>query len=124
MCERLELDRRDQRYRAGRRLSPVRGHVVIVIDDGLATGSTMQAAVIALRQLEPSRIVVAVPVGARDTCTRLNRLADEVVCLEMPAPFQAVGLWYETFDQTTDEEVRRLLGVRGAERASELRTAL
>ena len=111
--ERLELDRRDQLYRGGRQLAPVRGHVVIVIDDGLATGSTMQAAVMSLKRLAPSRIIVAVPVGARETCVRLGHLADEVVCLEMPEPFQAVGLWYEEFTQTTDEEVRRLLSTAG-----------
>lgn len=111
--EQLELDRRDQLYRGGRRLSPVRDHTVILVDDGLATGSTMQAAVIALKRLAPSRIIVAVPVGARETCVRLGQVADEVVCLEMPEPFQAVGLWYQAFDQTTDEEVRRLLGAAG-----------
>jgi erythromycin esterase-like protein/predicted phosphoribosyltransferase len=112
--ERLELDRRDRLYRGGRQLAPVRDHVVILIDDGLATGSTMQAAVIALKRLKPARIVVAVPVGARDTCERLSRLVDEVVCLTMPEPFQAVGLWYETFSQTTDEEVRQLLASRSS----------
>jgi predicted phosphoribosyltransferase len=110
----LELDRRDRLYRGGRTLSPVKGHVVILIDDGLATGSSMQAAVIALKRLAPSRIIVAVPVGARETCARLGHLADEVICLEMPEPFQAVGLWYHEFTQTTDEEVRRLLSVAGA----------
>ena len=117
--ERLELDRRDRLYRDGRQLAPVRDHVVILIDDGLATGSTMQAAVIALKRLEPARIVVAVPVGARDTCERLSRLVDEVVCLTMPEPFQAVGLWYETFSQTTDEEVRQLLASRSSSRGAE-----
>lgn len=107
--ERLELDRRDQLFRGGRPLVPVRGHLVILVDDGLATGSTMEAAVIALRRLEPSRIVVAVPVGARETCDRIGRIADEVVCLQMPEPFQAVGLWYQQFAQTTDAEVRALL---------------
>ena len=111
--ERLELDRRDGLYRGGRPLAPVRGDVVIVIDDGLATGSTMQAAILALRRLEPARIIVAAPVGARDSCERLSQLADEVVCLSMPEPFQAVGLWYEAFDQTTDDEVRQLLASRG-----------
>ena len=118
--ERFELDRRDQLFRGGRPLAPVRGHLVILVDDGLATGSTMQAAVIALRRLEPSRIIVAVPVGARDTCDRLSRVADEVVCLQTPEPFQAVGLWYQTFTQTTDDEVRRLLAAagRGARKAA------
>jgi erythromycin esterase-like protein/adenine/guanine phosphoribosyltransferase-like PRPP-binding protein len=107
--ERLELDRRDTLYRQGRSRPPIRGHVVIVVDDGLATGASMQAAVLALRRLEPARIVVAVPVGAAETCERLRRIADDVVCASTPEPFQAVGLWYEHFDQTTDDEVRRLL---------------
>jgi erythromycin esterase-like protein/adenine/guanine phosphoribosyltransferase-like PRPP-binding protein len=107
--ERMELDRRDALYRQGRPRPDVRGQTVIVVDDGLATGASMQAAVIALRRLEPARIVVAVPVGARETCERLGHVADEVVCVSMPEPFQAVGLWYQQFAQTTDEEVRRLL---------------
>ena len=107
--ERLELDRRDTFYREGRGLIPVRGQVVILVDDGLATGSTMEAAVLGLRRLGPARIVVAVPVGARETCERLRNIADEVVCLHTPEPFQAVGLWYDDFNQTSDEEVLRLL---------------
>jgi putative phosphoribosyl transferase len=107
--ERLELDRGDVLYRQGRSRPQVRGRVVIVIDDGLATGASMQAAVASLRTLDPARIVVAVPVGAMETCERLRREADEVVCLSTPEPFQAVGLWYQRFDQTTDEEVRQLL---------------
>src|SRR5580765_4612577 len=98
--ERTELERRGTLYRQGRSLPSVHGRTVILIDDGLATGATMQAAVTALRHLEPARIVVAVPVGARDTCARMSRFADEVVCVGMPEPFQAVGLWYESFDQT------------------------
>ena len=107
--ERMELDRRDTLYRGGRSLPSVRGRTVILIDDGLATGSTMQAAITALRRLGPSRIVVAVPVGSLETCERLRRFADEVVCLIAPEPFQAVGLWYEEFTQTTDDEAKRLL---------------
>ena len=107
--ERLELDRRDKEYRGGRQAPNVRDRNVILVDDGLATGSSMQAAILALRQHAPASIVVAVPVGARDTCERLGRLADTVECLSMPEPFQAVGLWYEAFDQTSDDEVRRLL---------------
>ena len=114
--ERLELDRRDVLYRQGRPRPQVRGRVVIVIDDGLATGASMQAAVASLRTLDPARIVVAVPVGATDTCERLRGEADEVVCLAAPEPFQAVGLWYQRFDETTDEEVRQLLA-RPFERA-------
>jgi predicted phosphoribosyltransferase len=107
--ERVELDRRDRLYREGRRLPSVRGLTVIVVDDGLATGASMKAAVLALRQLGAARIVVAVPVGARETCARLRTEADELICMAMPEPFDAVGLWYEDFSQTTDEEVRRNL---------------
>jgi erythromycin esterase-like protein/predicted phosphoribosyltransferase len=107
--ERLELERRDREYRGGRLAPNVRDRHVILVDDGLATGSTMQAAILALRQHGPASIVVAVPVGARDTCERLGSLADAVECLSTPEPFQAVGLWYEAFDQTSDDEVRRLL---------------
>jgi predicted phosphoribosyltransferase len=87
----------------------VRGRIVILVDDGLATGSTMRAAVAALRQQGPSRIVVAVPVAAPPTCEALRAEADEVVCAVTPEPFWAVGLWYEDFSQTSDEEVRALL---------------
>ena len=107
--ERMELDRRDALYRQGRPRPAVHGQTVIVVDDGLATGSSMQAAVIALRRNNPARIVVAVPVGAAETCERLRHVADEVVCVSTPEPFQAVGLWYQQFAQTTDDEVRRLL---------------
>ena len=107
--ERLELDRRDTLYRQGRPRPQLRGRTVIVVDDGLATGASMQAAVLALRKLEPAHIVVAVPVGAMETCERLRREADAVVCAATPEPFQAVGLWYQRFDQTTDDEVRQLL---------------
>jgi putative phosphoribosyl transferase len=112
--ERIELDRRDLLYRDGRTRVDVRGKTVILIDDGLATGSTMQAAIKALRQLEPARIIVAAPVGAIDTCERMQQMADEVVCVITPEPFQAVGLWYEDFAQTSDEEVRELLRAGGA----------
>jgi predicted phosphoribosyltransferase len=110
--ERLELDRRDRLFRGGRAPLAVRGHTVILIDDGLATGSTMEAAVTALRGMEPSGIIVAVPVGARDTCDRLRGLADGLVCLGTPALFSAVGQWYDDFAQTTDEEVAGLLASR------------
>ena len=115
--ERLELERRDVLYRQGRPLPAVRNRVVILIDDGLATGATMQAAATALRRLQPARIVVAVPVGATETCVRMKRFADEVVCVTTPDPFDAVGLWYERFDQTTDDEVRRLLSGRASSTA-------
>jgi erythromycin esterase-like protein/predicted phosphoribosyltransferase len=109
--ERLELERRDVLYRAGRRPAAVRDRTVILVDDGLATGSTMQAAVLALKQQAAARIVVAVPVGSRQACEQLRRVVNEVVCVSTPDPFDAVGLWYEEFSQTTDEEVTRLLAV-------------
>ena len=99
-----------------------RRRTVILVDDGLATGSTMQAAVLAIRRLRPSRVVVAVPVGARETCEALRAIADEVVCAQMPEPFSAVGPWYLDFSQTTDDEVRQLLSSQGAD-ATGKRTA-
>ena len=107
--ERLELERRDVLYRGGRTRAASRDRTVILVDDGLATGSTMEAAVRALRTQHPARIVVAAPVGARETCQRMRDLADDVVCAVTPEPFAAVGLWYERFDQTSDDEVRQLL---------------
>jgi predicted phosphoribosyltransferase len=107
--EQQELVRRERLYRDDRPPVDVHGRTVILIDDGLATGSTMRAAVFALRQQGPARIIVAVPVGAPDTCMALRAEADEVVCYRMPEPFGAVGLWYQDFAQTTDEEVRSLL---------------
>jgi putative phosphoribosyl transferase len=104
-----ELVRREQRYRGGRPPLDVRGRTAILIDDGLATGASMRAAVAALRQRGPARIVVAVPVAAQQTCAQLRGEADEVVCAITPAEFFAVGLWYEDFRQTTDEEVQQLL---------------
>ena len=107
--EERELVRRERAYREGRESVPIEGRVAILVDDGLATGSTMRAAVKAVRQLGPSAVVVAVPVGARETCDELSAIADEVACLRTPEPFAAVGQWYLDFEQTTDEEVRRLL---------------
>lgn len=104
-----ELQRREELYRGHRPLLPVQGRIVILVDDGLATGSTMRAAVHALRNMHPARIVVAVPTGAASTCRDLQREADEVICLATPEPFYAVGLWYENFDQTSDQDVRDLL---------------
>jgi putative phosphoribosyl transferase len=107
--EMQELERREHIYRGDRPISEVRGKTVILTDDGLATGSTMRAAVQALRLLGPKRIVVAVPVGSADACELLSREADEVVCAAIPNPFHAVGEWYENFGQTSDEQVHELL---------------
>ena len=107
--EQAELDRRDRMYRGDRPQAPLANRTVILVDDGLATGATMEAAILAARQSAPARIVVAAPVGAAETCQRLRTIADEVVCASAPDYFQAVGLWYERFDQTTDDEVITLL---------------
>jgi putative phosphoribosyl transferase len=107
--EQQELERRERAYRDGRPALAIAGRVAILVDDGLATGSTMRAAVAAVRRLRPARVVVAVPVGARDTCEELELIADEVVCAAVPDEFGAVGAWYEDFSQTTDEEVRTAL---------------
>jgi len=115
-AEQIELDRRDRAYRGGRAMVPLDGRVALLVDDGLATGSTMRAAVQAVRQLAPARVVVAVPVGAPDTCSSLQSIADEVICLTTPDPFEAVGQWYEDFAQTTDEEVEQLLAASHRDR--------
>jgi len=109
--EMQELQRREREYRGKRPPLDVKGKTVIVVDDGLATGSTMRAAVTALRNMKPRLIIIAVPVAAEGTCNdfRTEGIADEVVCLRTPEPFQAVGLWYADFAQTTDDEVRELL---------------
>jgi len=107
--ERVELERRERLYRGDRPATAVGGREVVVVDDGLATGATMKAAVLALRQAGAARIVVAVPVGPPETCEELEALADEVICLQRPARFMAVGQWYQEFGQTTDDEVRQLL---------------
>lgn len=107
--EQQELARREGLYRDGRPPPAVRGRTVILIDDGLATGSTMRAAVAALRQQQPARIVVAVPVAAPSTCDEFRELVDDIVCYQTPPSFRAVGLWYEDFSQTSDEEVHELL---------------
>lgn len=107
--EEQERLRREHEYRGDRPEPEVRGRTVIVVDDGLATGSTMRAAVAALRKLQPARIVVAVPVGARATCAEMSEEADDVVCARSPEPFRAVGEWYIEFPQTADAEVRELL---------------
>jgi putative phosphoribosyl transferase len=116
--EERELARREWEYRDDKPAPDVAGRVVILVDDGLATGSTMRAAVLALRQRGPAEIVVAVPVGAMETCRLMGDIADDVACLETPEQFSAVGLWYGDFGQTSDEEVRDLLtGVPAGEPA-------
>jgi predicted phosphoribosyltransferase len=107
--EEAELRRREQTYRDGRPPPDVEGHTVLLIDDGLATGASMYAAILALRALSPKKIVVAVPVAPPDTVMQLQQYADDVVVLAMPRPFRGVGAWYADFTQTTDEEVREIL---------------
>jgi len=107
--EAAELGRREQSYRDNRAPVEVRGRVVILVDDGLATGSTMRAAIAAVRQRRPGRLVVAVPVGAQDACAELAREVDALICPLQPAALMAIGQWYEDFSQTTDGEVRECL---------------
>jgi putative phosphoribosyl transferase len=114
----VELTRRAALYRADMAAPDVRGRTVLLIDDGLATGATMQAAVQALRQYQPAHIVVAVPIAAPEACQLLSHVADEVVCAETPAHFRAVGMWYQNFEQTTDSEVVDLLAASRRERAA------
>ena len=114
--EQGELERRERLYRAQRPPPQLRGRTVLVVDDGLATGSTMRAAVQAVRQQRPGYLCVAVPVGSREACELLRREADEVVCATVPVPMRAVGLAYEHFEQATDAEVRQLLAAAQLER--------
>ncbi|KFE69377.1 phosphoribosyltransferase [Hyalangium minutum] len=107
--EELELARRERLFRGSRPPPRIEGQTVILVDDGLATGSTMRAGLMALRQRAPARLVAAVPVGAPETCAELQELADEVICAITPEPFFAVGQWYGDFMQTSDEEVYELL---------------
>lgn len=116
-AEQIEIERRERRYREGRPAPRLEGKIVILIDDGLATGSTMRAAARAVRLQQPARTLIAVPVAARQTCELLRGDADEMVCLTTPEPFFAVGQWYGNFDQTSDEEVHDLLA-RAAQFAS------
>jgi predicted phosphoribosyltransferase len=117
MTSSRELERRERSYRGGRPPLGLRGKTVIVVDDGLATGSSMLAAIEALRRLEPARIVVAVPAAPASTCRELEALVDELICATSPDPFYAVGQAYRNFEQTSDDEVRDLM------RAAESRTS-
>jgi predicted phosphoribosyltransferase len=115
--EQRELERRERAYRDDRPPPDVKGRVVILIDDGLATGSTMRAAAASLRLQKPARIVVAVPVSSPETCDEFRSEVDEIVCAFTPEHFQGVGLWYDDFSQTSDEEVRELLNISTTEAA-------
>lgn len=107
--ERQELERRERAYRSGRPPLRVKGHTVILVDDGIATGSSMQVAITALRQMQPARLVVATPVAPASTCRRLRREVDELVCVHQPVSFYGIGEFYEDFSQVSDEEVVELL---------------
>jgi putative phosphoribosyl transferase len=111
--EEKELFRRHHLYRGERPFPKVENSTVMLIDDGVATGATMRVAILVLRQQNPKRIVVAVPVGAADTCEMLRHEADEVVCTATPTPFYAIGQWYQSFPQVSDDEVRDLLSRMG-----------
>ena len=108
-----ELARRERLYQGDRPPPDIAGRTVILVDDGLATGATMRAAIAAVRQQQPARIVVAVPTASPDTCEVLKAEADDVICAITPEPFFAVGHWYDDFTQTTDDEVRELLARQG-----------
>jgi putative phosphoribosyl transferase len=121
--EQQELTRRERLYRGDHPAPDLRGLTLILIDDGLATGSTMRAAVAAVRQQQPARIVVAVPVAAPSTCEEFQAEVDELVCVLTPEPFHAVGLWYESFSQTTDDEIQELLARAADEQAASVRNS-
>lgn len=108
-AERIELQRRERAYRGDRGPLNVRGRTVIVVDDGLATGASMRAAVAALRSMQPAKVVVAVPVAPIETAEEFMHVADDFVCIETPRDFHSVGWWYRDFDQTQDDEVRALI---------------
>jgi putative phosphoribosyl transferase len=113
--EQQELERRERSYRDNRSALDVRGRTVILVDDGLATGATMRAATVAIRQRHPARLVVAVPIAASATCEAFRTEVDDIICAETPEPFYGVGRWYDDFSQTSDAEVRDLL-TRAAQR--------
>lgn len=112
--EREELERRERAYRGESTLPEIRDKTVIVVDDGMATGSTMRAVLQVLREREPGRLVAAVPVAPPSACDESRQDADDVICLRTPEPFGAISMWYDAFPQTTDEEVQRLLREAGA----------
>lgn len=107
--EQAELERRNKHYRHGKPPPDVGGNTILIIDDGVATGATMRAAIASLRQAAAARVIAAVPVGAMSTCRKIGQEADELVCLHTPEPFYGVGQWYSDFSQTSDEEVLALL---------------
>ncbi|OLC59789.1 MAG: hypothetical protein AUH89_05510 [Ktedonobacter sp. 13_1_40CM_4_52_4] len=107
--EQRELERRERLYRGDRPACDVHGRTVILVDDGIATGATMHAALVAVKQQQPARVIIAIPTAAPSTCEEFAAEGDEVVAVIRPEPFYAVGLWYEDFPQTSDEEVRDLL---------------
>jgi len=107
--EQREIERREQLYRAGRPALPIKGRIVILVDDGLATGASMLAAAQAVQAQQPKRVIVAVPVASHDACEEFRQHVDDVVCAHTPEPFYAVGAWYEDFSQTSDAEVQTLL---------------
>lgn len=107
--EERELERRESMYRGDRPFPNLKGQTVILVDDGLATGATMWAAIIAVRQQQPKEIVIAVPVAAPETCEEMQSKVEKIICANTPSPFYSVGMWYEKFPQTTDDEVRELL---------------
>jgi len=122
--ETRELSRRERAYRNGRPAPEVRGRTVILVDDGLATGSSMRAAVAAIRARHPGSIVVAVPVGARSTCEEMRSEADDVVCVRMPSQFYAVGMWYRDFSEVADEDITELLDQAATEHKSDRNVSL
>ncbi len=115
-AEAMEMERREREYRDDRPTPTIEDQVIILVDDGLATGATMRAGLVALRLKQPLRLVAGVPVAPASTCQELRAIADEVVCVETPEPFYGVGLWYDDFSPTSDAEVRELLRL-AAERA-------
>ena len=107
--EMIEVRRRVERFRGGRPMPDLRGRVVLLVDDGIATGGTVRAAIRAIKKRRPARLVLAIPVASPDVVEALGREVDEVVCLRQPEPLYAIGLWYEDFRQVHDEEVTRIL---------------